>query len=845
MSGIMHWVFILAVTLIPATAQNSPLSDTSNSHYYPSVTDGKSQNEKIELLIDFQSLYHTSLMVTISVTVVIVMVSTVSLDYLFYRSIFLPDDFSATVDQILRISRVINGIALQQGLMKQSIPSDTLITELLNLGSVTPALIQDLKPDEIAALVEEIQSFPKNLIQSVQMDIIEQRFLMYSSMVNKIKGVEKNFGIPKSDQYLTDVKKLAGTTKKLTDLDDGVTFMKSTLGALVDLETYKGSGAKILMKFGGVTLATGGIKSLDQFKSLFDSKVIGGAIFDTLTRVQSTVQEFEDSKAEVNQYDTKDDSVAEQIGENIKKLNSLAGKAKSALPTFHNLKQLFIHRFHRSGNRELTLSSGFPNGFSDLQLISDDLMDPWVQSVVDEQSESLAEAMEQLKLFGKAIGSMDGSFSFPPGGDQVLRDVYERAAQLAEISEKFGGLDEKEMKKFKIDVRKSQMKPSNLDKFNNLMEKINLLGDQYQATLKVIDLAAKLTGDNNDDLSKMLKIIANSNTKTAPTQLKTLRESLEFKTILDLLRGAEKELNTLQNQNSTVIDLAKTIGEEYGEVKTYMDELGGFFDGVDQIRHLKGVDVLGEVIEAIKMFRGYNESALSFGKIKEAIPSVQQKMVDLQVAMGILKVADSLEVNALAGLQDVLQDSQTIGSASRIFWSIKKVDKVVVLGQETVKIIQDKIKGVDQDDQKNFDQLLLIDNQLTTVYAQIDGVKKNPMDFLEIGKTVEKLTKDITLTPEQLKSLLEVKRNLETLDTLGLDYARRHKDIDESKKALDQMDLFFADFKIKVTPVTTTSMIPPPTSSTPPLGQLQSNASTGALGGNGESKEEGGNWIEE
>ncbi|KAF1763348.1 hypothetical protein GCK72_011614 [Caenorhabditis remanei] len=496
-------------------------------------------------------------------------------------------------------------------------------------------------------------------------------------------------------------------------------------------------------------------------------------------------------------------------------------------------------------------------------------MDPWVQSVVDGQSESLAEAMEQLKLFGKAIGSMDGSFSFPPGGDQVLRDVYERAAQLAEISEKFGGLDEN-TKQFKIDVRKSQMKPSNLDKFNNLMEKINLLGDQYQATLKVIDLAAKLTGDNNDDLSKMLKIIANSNTKTAPTQLKTLRESLEFKTILDLLRGAEKELNTLQNQNSTVIDLAKTIGEEYGEVKTYMDGLGGFFDGVDQIRHLKGVDVLGEVIEAIKMFRGYNESALSFGKIKEAIPSVQQKMVDLQVAMGILKVADSLEVNALAGLQDVLLDSQTIGSASRIFWSIKKVDKVVVLGQETVKIIQDKIKGVDQDDQKNFDQLLLIDNQLTTVYAQIDGVKKSalppltsdlsslhpvfslaksapgtPMDFLEIGKTVEKLTKDITLTPEQLKSLLEVKRNLETIDTLGLDYARRHKDIDESKKALDQMDLFFADFKIKVTPVTTTSMIPPPTSSTPPLGQLQSNASTGALGGNGESKVEGGNWIEE
>ncbi|KAF1763347.1 hypothetical protein GCK72_011613 [Caenorhabditis remanei] len=236
--------------------------------------------------------------------------------------------------------------------------------------------------------------------------------------------------------------------------------------------------------------------------------------------------------------------------------------------------------------------------------------------------------------------------------------------------------------------------------------------------------------------------------------------------------------------------------------------------------------------------------------------------MDLQTTMDTFKGGENL----LVGLQDVLQDSQTIGSASRIFWSMEKVNKIVVLGQETVKIIQDKMKGVDPDDQKNLDQLLLVDNQLTTVYAQIDGVKKStlppltsdlsslhpvfsltksapgsPMDFLEIGRSVEKLNKDITLTPEQLKSLLEVTKNLETLDTFGLDYAKHHKDIDKSKKALNQMDLFFADYKSKGTVIPTTTGAPVESSTEPMSSEapLHSDASPGALGPSTEDESTG------
>ncbi|KAF1759492.1 hypothetical protein GCK72_015959 [Caenorhabditis remanei] len=852
----MFWLFILAFASIQAQhVRNLPMRgnfNSSNSHYYPPVTD-----EFIPYFSNANAFANAS---------------TTRLRIRRNSN----NDFSVTVDQILKISRVINGIALQQGLTKKSIQSETLITELLNLGSVIPALIHDLKPNEIAALIEEIQSFPDNLSQSLEIDRIEQRFLLYSSMINKIKGVEKNFGIPDSNQYLTDVKKLARTTENLGKIDDGVTCMKYILDRLVDLETTTDIAAELFLKLVEIPVMTNRVESLDKFKAFFDSKVIGGSIFETLTRVQSAVQEFRYAKPAVNLYDTKDDAIAGKVGENIKKLNDLAGKAKSALSTFHILNQLFIHRLHRSGNRELTLSAGFSNGFSNLQLISDDLRDQWVQSVVDGQAESLAKAMQQFKSFGEAIKSMDNSFALPPGEDQVLRRVYDRTAQLAEISEKFRGLDEN-TKQFKINVLKSEMRPTNQDNFSNLMEKIWALRDQYSATLQVIDLASKLTGDHKEDLSNMVKIIANCEPETAVVQLKTLRESLEFKKILSLFRNAEKELNTLenvqqevhktQNQNSTVIGLAKSIGEEYGEVKTYMDGLGGFFDGVDQIRNLKGIDLLGEAVEAVKMFRASNESALSFLKIKEAIPSVQQKMMDVQATMDTFK--DGLEVKVLAGLRDVLQDSQTIGSASRVYWSMEKVNKIVVLDEKAVKVIQEKMKGVDPEDQENLDQLLLIDNQLTTVYAQIDGVKKSviptltsdlsslyqvfklattapgtPMDFLKIGRSVEKLTKDLTLTPAQLKSLLEVKKNLETLDTFGLDFAKHHKDIDGSTRALNQMDLFFADFKINVTPVTTTPMTPPRTSSTPPPGQLQSNASTGSLGENGETKVEGGNWFE-
>ncbi|PIC40982.1 hypothetical protein B9Z55_008558 [Caenorhabditis nigoni] len=139
------------------------------------------------------------------------------------------------VDKMEKVSRVINGISIQQSLLDGKVSTDALISELLNFGNVTATQLLAIDIGKLTQLAKDIQELPKKLPEDVLITKMEDKLKLISEMVEKSNGVTE-LNAPNPD-YLNDVKTLRNTIIDWSELELFLSYWNGLSDVVTSLKT--------------------------------------------------------------------------------------------------------------------------------------------------------------------------------------------------------------------------------------------------------------------------------------------------------------------------------------------------------------------------------------------------------------------------------------------------------------------------------------------------------------------------------------------------------------------------------------------------------------------------------
>ncbi|CAO4368560.1 unnamed protein product [Caenorhabditis nigoni] len=723
------------------------------------------------------------------------------------------DSFASSVELLLKASRVINGIALQQGLSTGTITPDALISDLLNLDSTTS--VKSINADDFQPLLKDIKELPQKLVTDADMEIIEERFLIYSDAIDGTDGMEKGVKIPRLDEYLTAVNKLKSASFNDTVLKAPSDNLMGLLETLNDSKT-KTRPTDILSTFFSLRNYIDKVSklSLEPLKVddvLRNTKSALGFLFT----VNEILRKFENNAPKLGYVKSKDSPVMKKIGSNVGVLEAFGKSARALQSKIQSLHQIYTGRLHQRGNRQLSCTAGFTDGFSDLGLVSGDLKDVWVKGAVKGQSDSLAKALDQLGPLQLHTQAAASSLRLTDADKSSLGSLTNLVASAAQTDSSLNDLSSS-IEKFFIAKSISTISPTNMDEFQTVFNYIKALPEHLDAIKQANEIASVVAKDEAKDVSTILEIIKDATDADAQAKLASLIESSAFKKLINLLESGAKSYEVVTNAPKTVIETAQAIDTGKAEIQKYIDGLSTFLQEIDTLRKIPGSKNLGEAIRAIREHRKSTASVPDVQQISGWVKTAKTTLFSLENSVKEMAGIKSIEKDALASLNSALQDSQTIGSSARVFRGMKMIlETSVDLDDVEMEKARKFVIGVsDPQEKKNFEDLMTLDQKINTLKQEVNQVRSSikppkssdflaldgiiqtakgpsgiPMDFFAIGKSVEKMS-------EQLKDqdLLKLKKVLDQLDTFGLDFARHKTAIGASKAALDNFDLLFVAY---------------------------------------------------
>ncbi|CDH93414.1 Protein-tyrosine-phosphatase [Caenorhabditis elegans] len=292
------------------------------------------------------------------------------------------------------IAHIANGIALQAGLMKGSIPIDAAVSELLNFGSVKVSDITAFKPDQITALIGKLKGVPASLVSTDPIVTLETRALDWNKLLIASKSIGDVASLPGKDDFSTELAKFENTFNfdSLSKTADTInSTIKSCSNLLDKSDTSWESHSAIRFKDLPGTLETLGskVKEIINMDVSFDKLMNGFTAFQPLERLMHLV-ELRRSYIIVPVSNTPD------ITSNLKKvveqvaLAKAAGKSSMTVSALADVGGSKPKREH---------SVGFQSGISELKQLVKDVLDPWFSSllnVTSAQQNNLADGLQSL-----------------------------------------------------------------------------------------------------------------------------------------------------------------------------------------------------------------------------------------------------------------------------------------------------------------------------------------------------------------------------------------------------------------------------------------------------------------
>ncbi|CAO4368314.1 unnamed protein product [Caenorhabditis nigoni] len=362
-------------------------------------------------------------------------------------------------------------------------------------------------------------------------------------------------------------------------------------------------------------------------------------------------------------------------------------------------------------------------------------------------------------------------------------------------------------------ISKADVAPKNIDSFLSFHKSVVQLSSKLKAIDRVLEVTILLRKTKMQDLDRLIALTESQNDSNEyPGKLKELKKSKEYQDLVVLMESLEPTLQILGDDPS-IAEPAGNVVDNNKEVMKFIQGSSDFLALLKKLRSFEELKLVSGAVDAVRKFRSINIQ--NFDPISTSLAKFKSTLDDLQKSVKQLKGVNP-DNNPLASLPNVQKDSSNIGSSTRVMKSIRLASEgKPTLDQTKMDIVRSEMASLtDPEDVENLNKSLSLGSILDKFNKDVKAVKSSAVDssstdlasldmtlglkvkgisidFSAISKSLDKLLE----TSQRKDELLEVKKTVDSLDSLGLDYAKHHSAIKASKSSLESMDSFFAELK--------------------------------------------------
>ncbi|CAO4368408.1 unnamed protein product [Caenorhabditis nigoni] len=531
------------------------------------------------------------------------------------------DPFSLLHSRITSLSRVVTGVSLINGLTDGSIPTDSVISELLNIPSI-----------------KDLENFDKKIVD----DSMARLKDIGSKLSNDSKDLEEQFA------GLHGSKEMWSKLGDLESLPDKQAFEKLRILETMDLKTIKEfkfeTSIQALSDINAAEIPNvkSSLESLSAaYKAartqLETAEILG--VLNSLTPLLQFAEQFIFYKnSAVDTLFLATDQKIASFKANWQNLNGLSFE-NNLIPIEANdvdSKKIF--------------TTGLVNGFVDMKKLQIDIRDPWI--VNSTESIELAKGLKLLSKPSDGLEALDLKL-VPLKKDSIRRSI-------------------KKMNFFRENLKAIKGKESVLDTSMVSMKKCQFVLIRTQVfteSVEVVSYSKKLIRNVQSILKISTSLEEGSDTIAALDAMNP--ETIAA--VLNLMENLRYEMEEVTSGGTN--EAAKQLLTHTVFVTEFESILASghstFFNCIKEAT--PDSEVLSTVAKLIIDLKNIGSDAEFFANIETAGSAIVGSASDIQNVRKSLKIEKTLETKKLALLKDLNQYSTPIGEASATVTSIQNL----------------------------------------------------------------------------------------------------------------------------------------------------------------------------
>uniref|UniRef100_A0A1I7TQJ6 Tyrosine-protein phosphatase domain-containing protein n=1 Tax=Caenorhabditis tropicalis TaxID=1561998 RepID=A0A1I7TQJ6_9PELO len=705
------------------------------------------------------------------------------------------------------IAHIMNGIALQNGLMNGKIPIDQAVSELLNFGSAKVEDVAKIRSEKFTAITTKMKEI-RNTLDGSTIEV-ENEALAWDEFRRETLVIGDAANIQGSDEFFTelaefgklDIKPFTDTVTRLDRFGSELDKMGSYKD--IEIKDYAYDDLKALpnvakVSFDALTVSKTSSEQMKSFKNV-DNVLETFASFE---RMHHTI-----SSAPVTRR--RSDVEMEKMKANI---NNLAG-IESMFTDIHQdseiLHQLSMGRSYPKRNPKQH-TAGFSNGLSDLKGLDKAALDPWVAGITQTQVSQL----NDLVLGLQPLLEVSGKLSALDDKLNPLASLLASLSSFQKFQEDSSGLTvsadssefirtSQECGKTRIDVTDAA---SSLI-FLNLLRQLKRKTDEIYAFFSDLDI-----DEMKSEMKQLMSSLQFSNIDDRDTSMNEIGDAWNRLKKAGHLEKMRKRIKLMKDRLTSikfsdikpnVIDKISVGKKDFDEFQTKVNVQIQFHECVQKQKDIS--EQLAKSVRVIQNLREFKESELSDVMLAaQTVSAVSNDLSDLKkftesmkkekIAIELNKMPNSAE-NSLVISQSVksLQDAYQLKSLESSLSQLQGTGNSVK--NEIYKISDpEKRKTVSSewgDHKKDMDELQDVLKNVESFDSKLDVSKAKTL-----GEYSASL-KDLSTFPD---AKIEASKKMKALDLLieSTKDPKTKSELEQSKKTLasiPDLDLLFSSHK--------------------------------------------------
>ncbi|UMM31183.1 hypothetical protein L5515_012766 [Caenorhabditis briggsae] len=648
------------------------------------------------------------------------------------------------------ISHIVNGIAVQSGLMDGKIKINDLVGELLNFGSVSVSSIATFKPAAITTLTKSLKDIKSSLNSNFKDK--EEEALKWNELIESSKTIGDLNNLPRKKEYLKSLKTFNTNFNfdSITEPGSALEQMTETLNEIEKLFDAKMSS--VLQ-----TKAYNQVNSLVGFNAEFMGAVPkynaglktmkGLNLQDGLTVIEPIEKMLNlISRRQLFKTLHASESTA-AIKSNLQEISKVSSTSQASIQDFATIASLAKSRSLPSSNKK-KFTDGFPNGLSDIKQLMTDVRDPWIGKItgIDRSLNGLTDGFQPLFKVNDRLGKLDQQLK-SISSSKVIKSLSDM-----EIIQKV-------LSDFKSNV------PEQIEKIWKGLDQcttdygFRFSEDKFQVTeniiksVKNLKRATQLTDLSVDDFKSEFDAFFNSlgfkNFKNQGVLATQKLRNLNSDDISDV----ESTVSSVSEVSKSLSDLAKLPDEMKKEAKEATNALNKLPDSLAKSK------VIGQSVASLQYANKLKELEPQVAQLKSVGPSAETEIRKISSPKSRKEVEDQWGDHKVE--MDALEKSL---SSIKSFDSKLDVSKAKSLGDYS--------------------------NPLKDL-STISDTKINP---IEKSKALETLIAQPTIDPKTKEDLEESKKTLDQMAPLDLEFSSHKSQFQSAPAAFKAVHGFLVGF---------------------------------------------------